>query len=77
MLALAKKSNYLAEAREATLNLKDNNRKWKTITNKEAEEVFPTALISEGKLITGQKKLADTLADTFENKVKEVRKDFT
>ena len=77
LLALAKKSNYLAEAREATLNLNDNNKKWKTVTNKEAEDIFPTALMSEGKLITGQKKLADTLADTFENKVKEVRKDFT
>ena len=45
--------------------------------NKEAEEVFPTALISDGKLITSQKKLADTLANTFDNKVKGVRKDFT
>ena len=49
----------------------------KIISNKEAEDVFPTALISEGKLITSQKKLADTLANTFENKVKDVRKKFT
>ena len=76
LLAIAKKTNYLAEAKEATKNLGDNNKKWKVISNKEAEEVFRTALVSYGKLITSQKKLADTLANTFESTVKEVRKNF-
>ena len=69
LVAIAKKKNYVTEARALTAKLHDNKKKWKTVNNSKGEETFPTALVKDGKLITSQKGLADTLAETFDTKV--------
>ena len=59
-----------------TKNLADKRRKWREIASNNKEDVFPTALQKDGKLVTSQRELAKVPADGFEEKVKKVRETF-